>query len=433
MLKKLRIKFVALTMTCVGIILAASLALICFLDYQHGIESMRAALNGSLSSAIKADREFNHPIENLAGEDAYFDSKRPIPPKIGGNNEVESAIPVAICVTKDGKTFTARGAVATASLDENVLAQACSEAFAAHDSFGETGEFGLYFAKRTDGGNTYLAFADASLIADWESLALNLAGIGLVMLVIFFASSIFFSHWALSPVANAWKAQRQFVADASHELKTPLTVILANSSILLEHPENTIEQERRLIESTQEESKRMKDLVENMLSLARLDEDEIQGHPQATFESVAFEKIVQKEVLQFESVAFEKTVELELQDTKPAIVSGDAQNLSKLVGILLDNGCKYAGIGGAVSVNLCVQGRNALLKVHNTGPSIPAEDLPHIFDRFWRADEARNRTEGSYGLGLSIAQQIAQTHKGNITVESNEQVGTTFTVTLPLA
>ena len=307
------------------------------------------------------------------------------------------------------------------------------DAFATNENFEETSVVGVYFAKETIGGPTYLAFAVAGFVTDWKTFAFNLRGIGLGTLLAFFAVSVFFSRWALKPVKDAWKSQRQFIADASHELKTPLTVILANASILLEHPENTIEQEKRLIESTQEESRRMKELVEDMLSLARLDEEEVRGHGDIPLECVAFDEIVQKEVLQFESVAFEKSVELELGNVEPANIQGSPQHLEKLVSILVDNGCKYAGMGGAVAVELCKQNCIALLKVHNSGLAIAEEDLPHIFDRFWRADRARSNAEGSYGLGLSIAQQIALAHEGEITAESSEEAGTTFTVLLPLA
>lgn len=433
MLRKLRVKFVALTMACISIVLVASLALICFFNYHHGIGLVHAALDNAIRHTIKSDQNAEH-TEGKSGENGWTtDESQPRPPKIGGDKDPLPLIPVAVYTTENGKTFTARGPSATASLANEAFAQVLSDAFASDESFEETSVFGVYFAKETIGGTTYLAFADAGFVADWKTFAFNLSGIGLGTLLVFFAVSVFFSRWALKPVKDAWKSQRQFIADASHELKTPLTVILANASILLEHPENTIEQEKRLIESTQEESRRMKELVEDMLSLARLDEEEVRGHGDIPLECAAFDEIVQKEVLQFESVAFEKSVELELGNVEPANIQGSPQHLEKLVSILVDNGCKYAGVGGTVTVELCRQNCVALLKVHDNGLAIAEEDLPHIFDRFWRADRARNGAEGSYGLGLSIAQQIASAHEGEISVESSEEAGTTFTVLLPLA
>jgi signal transduction histidine kinase len=244
----------------------------------------------------------------------------------------------------------------------------------------------------------------------------------------FFLVSLFLARWALKPTEESWKRQQQFVADASHELKTPLTVLLADADILLAHPQDTIESQRKWVEYIQDEAHRMKELVEDMLFLARGDaaaKTQLEALP------VGLSDLCWNCLLSFEPVAFEQGVDL-ASDVAPGVtVSGDGGQLRRLVAILLDNACKYCPHGGKVTLTLAKNGDRAALTVHNTGPAIPAEALPHLFERFYRVDAARGRSTGGYGLGLSIAASIAQRHRGKISVTSSEEAGTAFTVTLP--
>ena len=230
------------------------------------------------------------------------------------------------------------------------------------------------------------------------------------------------------PVARAWDQQQRFVADASHELKTPLTVILANTSILRAHPERSVTSQSQWIESTQSEAERMQELVRDMLDLARPEHAEtVREHAR-----VDLTDLVEGGLLQFESVAFERNVSLASDIDRDVSVTGDAARLRRLVTTLLDNACKYVEKGGRIAVTLRQTARRIELHVHNTGTVIAEEDLPHVFDRFYRADKARTRSEGSYGLGLAIAREIAEEHGGSIAAASDETNGTTFTVALPL-
>ena len=199
-------------------------------------------------------------------------------------------------------------------------------------------------------------------------------------------------------------------------------------SIALKHSDETVQQNRTWLEGTRAEAERMKALVQDMLDLAKLD-----ARVRPEFTTVDFSRIVEGCVLQFESLAFERGVQLEQSVKEGLQIKGNEPQLVRLVGTLVDNACKYAGKGGLVSVKLEQAGRNAKFSVKNTGAPIPAEELPHVFDRFWRADKARQRSDGSYGLGLAIARSIAEEHKGAIEAASSEAQGTVFTVTVPLA
>lgn len=287
--------------------------------------------------------------------------------------------------------------------------------------------YSLRYLISTDGGETRIAFLDASNdIAAMAELIITSLLVGVLALLAFFFVSLLLANLALKPVETAWNKQKQFVADASHELKTPLTVILANQKILLAHPEQTVRQQRQWIENTQSEGDRMKSLVEDLLFLAKSDD----AAGKETLSDVNFSDIAQGCILSFASLAFESGITLS-DNIRPGIVlPGSESKLRRLCGILLDNALKYANAGGKVDLELRAEGNCALMSVHNSGDPIPEEELPHLFERFYRVDRARSA--GGYGLGLSIAQSIVHAHGGKISVASAAGTGTTFLISLPL-
>ena len=254
--------------------------------------------------------------------------------------------------------------------------------------------------------------------------------VGCAALILLFLISLFLAGWALRPVERAWDQQRQFVSDASHELKTPLTVILANLDILRRHEGDSIRAQRKWLDSSEAEAQHMKQLVEDLLTLARLDEA---GHtaPLPAMCAVDLTDAVLSSLLTFEPVAFEQGLRLDSSLEPGICVNGDEARLRQLTTILLDNACKYAGKGGSVTVSLTASGDKARLSVSNTGDVIPPEQLRHLFERFYRADPARPGGQTGYGLGLAIASGIAQLHSGRITALSDAEHGTVFSVTLP--
>ena len=272
--------------------------------------------------------------------------------------------------------------------------------------------------------------SDTSIRTAMRSLTLTSLMVGGAALALLFGICLFLADWALRPVKRVWNQQRQFISDASHELKTPLTVILANLSILSRHGGETVDSQRKWISSTEDEAQRMKGLVEDLLTLARLDEAG-QTAPMPVMSDVDLSDAVTGELLTFEPVAFERGVELE-SDVAPGVtVRGDAAKLKQLTAILIDNACKYAGLGGRVDVKLARRDGRIQLSVTNTGDVIPPEQLSHVFERFYRADKARTGGKSGYGLGLAIAAGIARLHGGDIAATSDAEHGTVFSVTLP--
>lgn len=447
MLKKLRIKFIALNMATVAIVLIVVFSVICAINRQQSINTVYNALDSSLAfvETKEDDPSKGSQGQNAQADEANSASENPFedstanphatPPQIGGRPAGSGPhVPVAVyTINADGATELSPQE-ASASIADEVLAKAIDELSSAPDGSGKLADLGLYYEKRTStAGLTHLAFADVSAANGWQTLALTLAGVGIGALAVFFVISLFFSRWALRPVKQAWEQQRQFVADASHELKTPLTVILANTSILMAHPERTVASQSQWVESTQAEGARMQELVADLLLLARMDAEETDVVKSKPKERIDLSKLVEGELLQFESVAFERSIALDGHVEGDIAVAGNAERLRRLVTTLLDNACKYANEGGSVTASLARRGNSAVLAVYNSGSVIAKEDLPRVFDRFYRADKARTSGTGGYGLGLSIAREVAEEHGGTIEAASSADAGTLFTAKLPLA
>jgi two-component system, OmpR family, sensor histidine kinase CiaH len=246
---------------------------------------------------------------------------------------------------------------------------------------------------------------------------------GLAGLVLAAIGGWFLAGKSLAPVQEAFEHQRAFVADASHELRTPLAVIRANAEYLqADQPDNTE------LHEIVRESDRLANLVDSLLALARGDKDT--GADQRIVFDIG--KEVDAAVGTMEPLAGERGIELTVS-TIPLFVRGDPDAIRQLIVILLDNALRYTGEDGRVHVQTAADGNNALITVHDTGIGIREESLPHVFERFYRADDARNRESGGSGLGLAIARELVSQHGGKIDVESAKGVGTTFIVRLPLA
>ena len=319
-------------------------------------------------------------------------------------------------------------------LEDEELQEALDGALAAHASSKGTDECttghlangDLYFGVRETMQGTKVAFASGSYVSNSvANLAMVLAAVSACVWAAFLFISILLARWVVRPAERAWGQQQQFVADASHELKTPLAVMMANNSILLSNESETIASQRRWVESNQAEARQMLELVNDMLFLARPENTE----RQTVRDIVDFSAMIERNTLQFEAVCFERGITLEENLEQGISVLGDANRLQRLASALIDNACKYADTH--VSVGLSKTGGQARLAITNDGAVIPAEDLPHVFDRFYRVDKARVRSEGGVGLGLAIAQEVAHEHGGAIAVTSSEAAGTTFTATLP--
>jgi heavy metal sensor kinase len=226
---------------------------------------------------------------------------------------------------------------------------------------------------------------------------------------------------------KAFQRQKQFTSDASHELRTPLAVIEAESTLALEKERPSSDYQQSL-EIISQESRQMSSLIDQLLTLARADA----GKEQWNFTEVNLGKLISNLSTDVEVLCQEKGLSFQLGQPQDLVVKGDEARLRELFMNLLDNAIRYTPAQGIVSVSLRREGQMAVVAVTDTGVGIPAEDIPFIFERFYRVDKSRSRAEGGSGLGLAICRHIAEAHGGKIEVESQVGVGSTFSVWLPL-
>ena len=285
-------------------------------------------------------------------------------------------------------------------------------------------EYAFAFDTRQAGPMRKLAFVDLSAQRELMRNAIFIClGAGSLSLLALWGLSMYLAGRAVQPVQQAFIRQRAFVADASHELKTPLAILNANLSLLKESLPSPAP-EQKYVRAIGEQESRMANLIADMLELARLDD----ARAHTVFTKTDLSALVESQLLSFEALLFEQGLTLEASVAPDITVNGDALALEKLLGILLDNACCHTSAGGTVTVTLETVRDEAVLTVQNSGAGIEPSHLSHLFDRFYRVDSARARESGGYGLGLAIAQAIAAAHNAEICAESELGQYTRFVV-----
>ena len=307
--------------------------------------------------------------------------------------------------------------------DKEALVDIVTAALTADSDEGVLAEHHLRYLRQTGLLSTRIAFTDSTLEqATLRSLLTGSLLIGLAALAVLFACSYVLSGAVTRPVDRAWQQQKQFLSDASHELKTPLTVILSSAELL---EQSAAPEQKQYVDNVRAESRRMKRLVEGMLTLSRVE----RGGEHLPDTTADLSDAAADAALRFEPVAYEAGHTLSYDIAPGLLVRGDSGKLEQAVAVLLDNAIKYAAPGTEVRLDAARQGKNACLWVENEGDPIPADKLPHIFDRFYRADASRT-DGGSFGLGLPIARAIVEAHRGTLRCDSGGHT-TRFTITLP--
>lgn len=399
MLKKLRIKFICINMFIVTLMLCIILGLVMHFTHTN-LENQNIQMLQELSSLPIKFSPPDIPSEKVRLP--YFSLQE------RGND---------IHVMSNQTSYD----LSDPALLENLLKQATTS----NDSFGTIKEYALRFYRANTPLGEQIFFTDiSSEINTMEHLLQLCIAIGIGAFFIFLIISWLLARWAIHPVEEAWKQQKQFAADASHELKTPLTIITTNAELLC--MDNCTDQNRELFShNILSMTTQMRGLVESLLNLARTDDGSIKNN----FSKVNISVLFSNALLPFEPVFYEQHLKLVEQIEKDIYVKGDPAYLRQLIEILLDNAQKYAYPQTVVHLTLTRSSRkHCTLAVTNTGETIAKEELRNIFKRFYRIDKVRTMKH-SYGLGLSIAENIVLRHKGKIWVES-QQNQTTFYIQL---
>jgi signal transduction histidine kinase len=424
MLKRLKRRIIVITVALLAIVLAAVLGITVFVNYRSEYNEIQTALDNSLLNA-----SINVVVK----------------PSVGGDDNIpvfverfDSYSGYYVALTKQNVEMK----------DPQTMYSATAEVLLSNQASGELKDLNLFYRKSSLDvltGSEYIAFADSSqLYRQLFSRIIICLIIFLSSLVILVLIGVLLAHIALKPAEESWERQRKFIADASHELKTPLTVIMANNAVIESSPDSLVKDQRNWLEASDAEAQKMDHLVRDLLTLAQADEEDelsaserrrLRKHRNKTV-STDFSATVERELLQFEAVFFERGAEVNAKVQGKLKVAVPDHELARLITILLDNASKYTPIGGKVQVDLRNESIKsqpyALLSVQNSGDPIPPDKLEHLFDRFYRVDDAHSEETEGFGLGLALAKHICESAGGSIIVQSDQANGTIFWVRLPL-
>ena len=405
-----RKRFVQFNMLLIGIVLTIMVAVVAAYmvrDYYSGLRSTMEQVVAPLRSFSQAPEE----KMNRAG--------RPERRELGREKDI-----LTVFYSPDKESYTLLSP--NDAFPEDTLLPLLDAVVAQEQDFGVLSGFhAIYYRNGT--APYKIAIASTEYITNSViRLCLVLGAVWIGGMLLFWLISRKLSAIAARPMEEAMQREKQFVADASHDLKTPLSVILANNSILAENPEATVGSLSRWLDSTQAAAKRMQQLIGQMLTLAEVERPE----KDITMETVDLANLCMKAELEIESLAFEKNVTLDTDLPDSCLVRGNEDYLLRIVSSLLENALKYEPSGGRVKLTLKQEKRKVVLQVQNFGSRIPEENLPHVFERFYRGDQSRQNETGSFGLGLAITKEMTEKLGGKITVESGPQTGTVFKVVL---
>lgn len=442
MFKKLRNRLLIINTLIIAALVLGSFSVI----YLMTARNINNGINEKLNRAVNFIREEHAPIQknnpkppaDTVREEPMTGENKPgegIPEEIipGGKSSEKQPFSLTFTIFTD-LDGTIENINMPFELDEDFYSDKIGEIISASSAEGHIKSETGYWAYRLKpfGTGYAIAFTDIQSEHDMlRNLFLILLLVGLAALTAAFLISLYSANRSIKPIEESYNKQKQFVADASHELKTPLTTINTNIDVLMSHGESKISDEKKWLDYIKNETERMTKLTNDLLYLARADHDS----GQTLFDKASFSDAAESVILTMEAVIFEKNINLGYDIAPDLYVLASAEKLKQLVMILLDNAIKYTPEKGDITICLKIQPKrqNALLSVKNSGAGIGEEDLKHIFERFYRSDKSRARSSGGYGLGLAIAKAIAEETGGTISARSEQGKYTEFTAEIPLA
>lgn len=430
MIKKLRIRITAVIMAGLTLLIAAVVVGI-YIFMQHSeTEETDKSVDSALTAVTRED------------SDKRSDDKKPEPPEaVDPSKRDPSGSP-----QKREKDRTSRSWISVLMSSEGTVKEiAYSSSYNKPDNEDEIGEAAesiaaqnsengyillsdvsyRYFIKKS-GGRTRVIFIDrTNQIETMGRLLIVLIFVGIGTLVVLFPISVLVSGWIVKPISRAWSSQKEFLANASHELKTPLTVISANIDVIKSEPEKTVSEQDKWFEYIKSETGKMSKLINQMLYLSKDDREETKLLMSEFNASEAIEGVC----LATEALAFENGHTLVTEIEPDISCKGDREMIERLANILIDNAVRHSVGSEDIRVELHRRKNRNILTVSNKGEYIAPEELLRLFDRFYRTDKSRTSSTGGFGLGLSIAKAIADKHKGTLTAASSPDGLTTFTFT----
>ena len=419
-LKKLRLRFVLTCAITAGILLIVLFSVLWIINLRNQINEIKIGLDTVLE---------------LQGYEITPPSELPIPPDFDGDEVSEGrsfySRAVLFSVSENGiigyQNIFDNHPYLEETDDLNEVINATILAANAERNFYEVNDHYYVASMRAHVNYTDYVFFDWSAE---RSLILR-SGFWFIMAYVFAITSValiayLLSDRVLQPVDESISKGKKLIANASHELKTPLTIISANLSVIQSEPDSTVKANEKWFETIEEQVDRTNGLILDMLELSKMEDSAGEDK-----EPINLSEVVMGSTLAVEALCYEKSIVLNEIIEDGVTVLGVKKAIERLTIILLDNAIKYTPFGGNISVKLFKRKKNIVLSVRNTGEGISEEDLPHVFERFYKGDRARTQGKNnkSYGLGLAIAKAIAEHHDAKIECRSVMNEYTEFTVT----
>lgn len=409
MIKKLRFKLIAVSMLSLFLVLAIIIATVNILNYNEIVTQADSTL------AILKDNGGTFPKR----EDRPLDSGEHSPKRISPELPYESRY-FSVLLASDGSVISSdTGKIA--AIDTQTAVDFAKKVFNSGIFQGFIGDY--RYVINLEGENSRIIFLDCGRsLLTFRSFLIVSCGISVLGLLAVFLLIVLFSRSIIRPVIEGYEKQKQFITDAGHEIKTPITIIDADSEVLeIELGNNEWLRDIKL------QTKRLSSLTNDLIFLSRLEE----SAPTLNMIEFPLSDVVSEISQSFQALAKTQNKDFTIDIESMISFFGDENSLRKLVSILLDNALKYSNIGGHISLSLKKQGKNACLLVKNTTASPLPENLNYLFDRFYRLEQSRNSSTGGYGLGMSIAKAIVENHKGKIQATSTDGRTMLIKVILP--
>lgn len=432
MIKKLRARFTFVLTGLLALVMLGVLAAIFISMYRSEEQNIGRIIDFAMNIDYSGRWENPPPprddadispndLERRDKKDKMQMSSGWITVKLNAENEIQSIFYSRERFFSDNDESVRQNSAVTAAAEEIISRTSESEG-----NISAGGVSYRYKLRETEGGKIIVLLDRTDELSTLRRLMFILLGIFVLALGVIFLLSLLLSKWAVIPIEDAWNRQRVFFSNASHELKTPLTVINANLDVITSNPDDTVAEQGKWFGYIRCEAEKMSRLINEMLYLSR---EERTDNPTVMAE-LDLSEAAEGVCLAMEALAFERGKVISSDIESGITVKGDREGLVRMINILIDNAVNHSSEHSDISVSLKKSRKNKVrLSVSNKGTPIPPEELERIFDRYYRTDASRSSSTGGFGLGLAIAKAIAEKHGGSITAESDEN-RTAFTVTL---
>lgn len=420
MFNQLRNRFLLVNLVIISFMMLIAFASIYTITYQN--------VRNDINMELHKVSEFYRKPSGKFGEPPFEGDRPPQAPAENMNRPAERSVSFSLQTDNQGNITEVNSRF---DMDDDFYALARDEALPGKKTSGQftlDGNRWAYTVLLSESGYTIVYLDVTAQQKILTNLVYTFAVVGLVMLLVIYITSRYFANRSIKPVKEAFNKQKQFIADASHELKTPLAVIQTHADVLLSNEEDTIRNQSKWLHVIKSETERMKTLTNDLLYLTEMDD----SRAGMIFSKVDLSEDAESVILTMEAVMFEKELSLNYEIEPELSVLGNSEQIKQVIMILLDNCIKYTNPRGSISLTLKKKHIDMLLTVTNTGEGIAPAHLERIFDRFYRADPSRSRKHGGYGLGLAIAKSIVEQHKGKIYARSVLHEYTSFYIQLPL-